>query len=97
MRETWSDWVKRIVGDDSIREVARKTDLSPSTVARWKTVTPNAETVITVCRVYSRPIIEGLYVAGYVSEQEANIRLQQLQLFETGDLLNELARRLNVL
>ncbi|MGQ4493714.1 hypothetical protein ACUH88_00155 [Dermabacteraceae bacterium P13095] len=94
MKETWTDWVKRVSGDDSIREIGRKTSLSPSTVARWKTVIPNAETVIIVCRAYSRPIIEGLYIAGYVTAEEADIGIQRAQWLESDELLRELGRRL---
>ena len=97
---TWADYVRAITAGDNGKTVAEKTGHSPSAVSRWKSgaLVPDPRQVVTIARAYSRSPLEALIAAGYLTEDEAGIRVEQprdlaLRDFSALDLAREMVRR----
>lgn len=76
--ETWPEYLRRIVGDQTQAVIAKQVGVGRLSVCNWlqgKT-RPKAETVILVARVYERSPIEALLAAGYLSHDEVDVPME---------------------
>lgn len=97
--ETWPEYLRRLVGDQSQSLVASRVGVGRLSVCNWlrgKT-RPKAETAILVARTYGRSPIEALLAAGYLNHDELDgpteIRSSPKHL-SNADLAAEVHRRL---
>lgn len=68
---TFTAWFKNLVGDDTQKEVAKKSGLIESTLSRQLSRgTFRPEMVIALCRGYGRSPVTGLIETGYLNEWE---------------------------
>lgn len=97
--ETWPEYLRRIVGDQTQSLVAQQVGVGRLSVCNWlqgKT-RPKAETVIAVARVYGRSPIEALLAAGYLNHDEVDAPLEiraSPRDLSGADLAAEVHRRL---
>lgn len=91
----WMTWLREITGDVSDREIARRIDVSSSTISRWMHTTPRAEAVVAVARAFNAPVIDALIAAGYIERHEARTPrvIRNLARFSSVELLRELSDR----
>jgi hypothetical protein len=92
----WWDYVQKHARGDSANLIAKKIDMIPSSVSRWKTVPPKAENVVAFARKYDRPPVEALVAAGYLTQQEANLAPPSADLADASndELLGEVKQRM---
>lgn len=97
--ETWPEYLRRIVGDQTQSLIARQVGVGRLSVCNWlqgKT-RPKAETVILVARVYGRSPIEALLAAGYLNHDEVDVPMEiraSPRALSSSDLAAEVHRRL---
>ena len=93
---SWINYVSSIAGDDSPSTIAKKINAYPSTVTRWGKTQPSPEAVVAFARAYSRPVIEAILAAGWITEEEARLRTRKSNASDLNnqELINELQRRL---
>ena len=97
MNEGWWDYVQRIAAYATNKEIAAAAGCDPSTVSHWKNgERPRADVVVALARAFNRPPLEGLMVAGYLTENDLEQPLRQANLNEVSDveLAAEMSRRL---
>lgn len=76
----WSEYVRRVVGDDRQTEVARKTGIDQTTVSRW--LNPHgkgsqrisSQSVAKFARGYGRNVLEAFVIAGFLTAKEAGMK-----------------------
>jgi transcriptional regulator with XRE-family HTH domain len=97
--ETWPEYLRRIVGDQSQSLVAQQVGVGRLSVCNWlqgKT-RPRAETAILVARVYGRSPIEALLAARYLNHDELDTPMEikaSPKALSSADLAAEVHRRL---
>lgn len=96
MQENLSDYFLRATGARSVRAIAMKAGLEPSTLNRQLTGsnTLAVETVVTICRAFDLDFADAFVAAGYITEAEADRLGARVALSEFSDL--ELAREIVV-
>ncbi|MFF8187755.1 hypothetical protein ACF044_10905 [Microbacterium sp. NPDC016588] len=94
---TWKQWVKNAAGSESIRQIASKISVSPSSVSKWfRTGRPPADAVVAVARAYRADIVVGLVCAGIMTVDDVQRDVEnRLKFVPTYLLLNELHARGN--
>ena len=82
-------------GAPSLRAVAVRSGIEPSTLSRQLKAEPKAGTVVAICRAYGLPVIEAFTAAGFITESEAAAMGMDAGLRQaTGvELARELLRR----
>lgn len=99
----WTQYVRRVIGDDKQVEVSRKTGVDQTTISRWLKPEPGKErrissqAVARFARGYDRPVLEAFVVAGFLTEREAGITPDPpvaLEDVDASELVAELNRRL---
>lgn len=97
--ETWPEYLRRIVGEQTQSLIAEQLGVGRLSVCNWlqgKT-RPKAETAILVARVFGRSPIEALLAAGYLHHDELDgpleLRASPREL-SNSDLAAEVLRRL---
>lgn len=66
----WWDYVQRIAGQESQQEIARRLEMSPSSVNRWQSSAPKPESVRAFAVAYGRPVQEAFVAAGYMQADD---------------------------
>lgn len=91
----WWHYVKRVAGEDSPSDIARRVGIGPSSVGRWQISSPKVDNVRAFATAYDRPVLEAFIAAGILSEEEAGATQLPADLSEVdlGDLLAEALRR----
>lgn len=92
---TWWEYVQQKAQGATQAEIAEKTGIAQSSVARWRTVSPKSDNAVAFAHAYKRPVLEALIAAGVITEQDAQITEapQDLTKVELEDLLSEALRR----
>lgn len=98
----WSQYVHRVIGTDRQVDVARKTGIDQTTISRWlnpevgQSRRISSQAVAAFARGYDRPVLEAFVVAGFLTEEEAGLRVVEKDLgaIDTAVLAREVARRL---
>jgi hypothetical protein len=96
MINRWSEYIKGIVGDAKNVEVARKVDIDPSLVGRWKGGdTGSVAFVVKFARSYNRNVLEALAAAEMITDEEAALHEVKVNVEDltTEELAEELVRR----
>lgn len=104
-RSTWTEYVRSVVEPNERQiDVARRTGIDQTTVSRWmsdgerKTITSQA--VAKFARAYNRPVLEAFVVAGFLTEQEAGLKVSDVidwRKVTNRELLEELHQRIDQL
>lgn len=89
-------WLLELIGTDSMRTAAQKTEYAQTTISRQLTrgrLSP--EMVISLCRAYDRSPVQGLVETGYINEFEVDGPgiLVALREATNEQLLEEILRR----
>lgn len=72
--EFWDKWLRRITGDATQAEIAKRIGVSRATVQRWavrKVIDP--ETVLKLARAYRVDPVEGLLAGGWLSLEDISM------------------------
>jgi transcriptional regulator with XRE-family HTH domain len=98
--ETWTDYLRRVTGDLTRREIAQAADINVSAVSRWITGAsrPSPEKVIEFARGLNQSPIEALIAAGYLKQDDLGgaVELVQSLAVQSDDaLVDELRARLH--
>lgn len=100
-RNTWTEYVSRVMRGDTQGTAARKTGIDQTTISRWLSgntqgrLTP--KTVRAFAYGYNRPVLEAFVQAGLLSSSEVGYDFStHLDLTGVTDkeLIQEMARRL---
>ncbi|RUQ07046.1 hypothetical protein D8M34_06130 [Microbacterium sp. HSID17254] len=96
MADNLSDYFQRATGARSVRAIALRAGLEPSTLNRQLTgaTTLAVETVVTICRAFDLDLADAFVAAGYITEEEADRLGARVALSAFSDL--ELAREIVV-
>ncbi|MFF7293153.1 hypothetical protein ACFY9N_11545 [Microbacterium sp. NPDC008134] len=91
-----SDYFLRATGSRSVRAIALRAGLEPSTLNRQLTGSTNlpVETVVSICRAFDLDLADAFVAAGYITDEEANRLGARVALSAFDDL--ELAREIVV-
>lgn len=91
----WIEYVKRVAGEDTPSDIARRTGLGPSSVTRWQISAPKVDNIKAFAKAYNRPVLEAFVGAGLLTEEEAAVTTlpADLSQIELADLLTEALRR----
>lgn len=78
-RMTWREYVRQVVGGDRQVEISQRTGIDQGTISRWMRQ-ENGETVSSrAVRLfalgYGRPVLEAFVVAGFLTEEEAGVKV----------------------
>lgn len=99
-RVTWPQYVDTITSGDTQKEVARKIQVSASTVCRWANTPPSPRDAVALARAYNHPPLEALIVAGYVTSEEAKAQVTytviEREPISSEELLLTLGERLGI-
>lgn len=99
MASEWNTYLLRITAGATGSEIARRVGVSGSKVSYWKKGSrpPTAREAVSVSRAYSRPPLEGLVAAGYLTADEIpeHLTIQQsgLASFTDAELAAEILHR----
>jgi hypothetical protein len=96
MNNRWSEYVNAIVGDAKNVDVARKVDIDPSNVGRWKKGDAGSVGfVVKFARSYNRNVLEALAAAEMITDAEAALHEVKVNVEDltTEELAAELVRR----
>ncbi|QSL99761.1 helix-turn-helix DNA-binding domain protein [Gordonia phage ODay] len=101
MAETWWQYLERITGTSSGKQIAHATGVDAATISRWRSgrVRPNAETAVKIARDWNRPPVEALIAAGILSVGEFDQAVQvgrSINDFSDTELVTEIGRRLSL-
>lgn len=93
---TWWQYVQKISGGESQRQIAARLGLSPSTVSRWDETPARADNVAAFAREYGRPVLEAFIAAGVLTYEEARatITVPDIGQLSADELLAEIRRRI---
>lgn len=100
MTETWWQYVERVSAGATQVAIADATDVTTSTVWRWKAgkATPSPEVAIRLARAFGRPPAEALAASGAITHDEAGITEvvveSNLSDLDDEDLIAEVRRRM---
>ncbi|MEV6767513.1 helix-turn-helix transcriptional regulator [Nocardia sp. NPDC051030] len=88
-------WAHTVTNGATIRDIARKTGLSNSTISR-RLATPTAETVLAISDAYQVNPIDGLIASGHLTARHARRHetVGALHSAELTDLVREIANRI---
>ena len=91
------EWIKTVAGNDTNREIARRSQLSDATLSRQ--ISRNALTfdiVLAVARGYGVSVISALVATGFITDEEASITstAAALQAADDEQLIEEVYRRI---
>lgn len=100
---TWSEYVRRVIGDDRQVDVFAKTGIDQGTISRWLTadrppVSPQAARAF--ARAYGRSVVEAFVVAGFLDESETEVPVptsDRAAALSNEELAAELRKRLKAL
>lgn len=72
---TWGNYVRRVIGDLTQKEVGDKTGLDPTAISRWLSDRnqPQADKVVRFARAFGQSPVEALIAAAYITSDEAGI------------------------
>jgi len=96
----WSAFVRRVSGGKNQLEIAAKTGLAQTNIGRWlrgESVLPKAQSVVAFARAYGQSPIEALVAAGFITAEEAGVKVRKtrpnLSEYTEEELLEDLRRR----
>ena len=73
-RESWTDYVERILAGISRKEAARQANISEATLSRWINPAdgkrPLAENVISLAKAFHQEPVKALIAAGYLTPDD---------------------------
>lgn len=90
-------WIKTVAGNDTLREIARRSKLSDATLSRQLSKDAlTFDVVISIARGYDTSVIAGLVATGFITEAEASIDSTgaALQAATDDQLVDEVYRRI---
>ncbi|MEV4097013.1 helix-turn-helix domain-containing protein [Streptosporangium saharense] len=92
---SWWEYVQRVSGEITQAAIAERMGMSQSAVGRWQSSTPKPEAVRAFAHAFDRPVVEAFVAAGFLTEEEAELREVPADLarVDTEYLLEELRRR----
>lgn len=93
---SWWTYVLDVIGEATPKEASDRAGIDKSNFTRWKQGgRPAVEFVLKLARSYGRPVVEALAAAGYITEEEANVREVRIGVEDLSDvaLSRELLRR----
>lgn len=92
-------WMQRTTGGDSLRAIAKRIDVSPSTISRYveRNNTLSPEHVIKISRAYGVSVVDALVDTGHLMEYEADLAGVSTALgYATNEqILEEMMRRVD--
>lgn len=98
MTETrWFTYVQRVTGGIPATDAADFVGIDKSNFTRWKKGSkPTVDFVLKLARAYSRPVLEALAEAEYITDAEARLREVKVGVEDLSDsaLARELLRRI---
>lgn len=92
----WWAYVERVTNGATGVEIAHKVEFDPSAVSRWKRgENPRWDFVLKFARAYGRNVLEALAEAGFITEEESNLREVKVGVEDltTVELLEEALKR----
>ena len=95
MGQTFITYVLDATGESSIRAVAMRAGIEPSTLVRQLKASPSLATVTAICRSYNLALLPAFTAAGFITEAEAAAMAASAGLahYPAVELAEELARR----
>ena len=95
VNERFRQYIATIAATDSLRPVALKANMEPSTLGRQLDGTLKVETVVAIARAYDAPLLHAFVAAGFISQDEANDAAALSTLTSASDrqLAEEILRR----
>lgn len=98
----WWAFVQNTIAKDLPQTAANKAGFDKSNFSRWKRgARPDVDFVVKLCRAYQVNVLAGLASAGFITEEEAELREvvigmdDALAAAELDQLLDEIRRRFN--
>lgn len=91
----WTEWVARVTGGETSRQVGERIGRSHTTALRWMRDGASPEAVIGLALAYEADVVEALVVSGWLAAKDVrrlNLGLALRQLPPT-NLTGELHRR----
>lgn len=99
--QPWGEYVRSVIGSARQVDVSERTGIDQTTISRWLSRPNQAErlsarSVAMFARAYDRPVIEAFMVAGFLTQEEADLRVREKTLddFTVAEIAQHLARRL---
>lgn len=95
MGQTFITYILDATGESSVRAVAMRAGIEPSTLIRQLKASPSLTTVRAICRSYNLPLLPAFTAAGFITEAEAASMAASAGLahYPAVELAEELARR----
>lgn len=95
MNENASDYLKRITGEKSVRAIALRIGVAPTTIGRQIESELRPELLVRICREYGIPVLPELVAIGFITESEAKFMTGANALVTATDeqLAKEILRR----
>lgn len=91
----WWKYVVSVAGDIQNKDIADEVGIDKSNVTRWsKGSRPAVEFALKFARAYNQSVVVALTEAGYITDEESNVREVRVGVKDLSDL--ELARELHV-
>lgn len=72
MGQTFTDHILAATREPSVRAVARRTGIEPSTLSRQLKGAAPVSTVVAICRAYRLPFLDTFAAAGFITASEAS-------------------------
>lgn len=66
-----SEYLKQLTGEKSVRAIALRIGVAPTTIGRQIEAELRPELVVKICRQYGRPVLPELVAIGFITENEA--------------------------
>jgi transcriptional regulator with XRE-family HTH domain len=93
---SWREFLGKATQGDDQSVIAKRTAVDQSTVSRWVTTgrPGKVENVVKLARAYNVPVLQAFLAAGFLTEEEANVRPSAAPDYSqlTNDELLELVR-----
>lgn len=92
----WYEYVERVGTGMSQAAIGERLGVTQGTVNRWRHSEPKPATVRAFARAFNRPVLEAFVAAGFLSEEEADLREIPVDLLhlDDDDLIREVRRRM---
>lgn len=98
---TWWKYVQTHAAGEPNSAIAKKLDISASSIGRWVSGGVDPLRAAAFARAYNRPVLEAFVAAGFLTEDEARARIVidktvGPQSLTDEQLVNEISRRLSL-
>lgn len=96
MNEELRAYLHQVTGGDSLRAIAARSGLDPSTLSRQLSGEVKAPTIVAICRAYDAPVVPAFLAAGFVQPGDVEPLNARGALMSATDreLVGEILRRL---